>query len=407
MNRGLSSIIALLLAALGPAAATAQESNFVPTASPNVQAPAGWLFTPALSYAGAWDDNVLIRGAGDAAVSDFQNVVSPRATVDFNGKRGQLAATYDGGFVLYRNLGALDSYDQRATLFGRRLLTPHLSLIVRNSAAFAPTTELVALAGVPFVRTGSRLDDFKGGIEASLSKYTSLVATYDFQWVDFDRGVPGAEDLRGGHSSGGTLVLRRAISPRTTMTAEYNLQHGLVRSAGTPGNGPEMFDIQNVWGGGDYKLSAFSHLFASVGLSRLGATELADARIAPAFRLGAVAALRDAVLDLLYSREFTASYGIGGTTENNEVSARFRMPLARRVYATSSVAWRSNEPIIVENLPLRSMWIEATVGYAATPWVRLEAFYGRTHQTIDRPGGELNRNRIGFQITTAKPVRVR
>ena len=91
MKRGLTFIIALLLSALGPAAA-AQESNFVPTASPNGQAPAGWLFTPALSYAGVWDDNVLIRGAGDAAVGDFQNVVSPRATIDFNGRRGQLAA---------------------------------------------------------------------------------------------------------------------------------------------------------------------------------------------------------------------------------------------------------------------------------------------------------------------------
>jgi hypothetical protein len=47
------------------------------------------------------------------------------------------------------------------------------------------------------------------------------------------------------------------------------------------------------------------------------------------------------------------------------------------------------------------------VGYAATPWVRFEAFYGGTHQTIDRPGGTLGRNRIGFQVTTAKPVRVR
>jgi hypothetical protein len=57
-------------------------------------------------------------------------------------------------------------------------------------------------------------------------------------------------------------------------------------------------------------------------------------------------------------------------------------------------------------LPLWSYWLEGTLGYAATPWVHLEAFYAGTRQTIDRPGGTLNRNRIGFQVTTAKPVRV-
>ena len=47
-------------------------------------------------------------------------------------------------------------------------------------------------------------------------------------------------------------------------------------------------------------------------------------------------------------------------------------------------------------LPLRSFWVEGSVGYAATPWVRIEGFYAGTHQTIDRPGGELDRNRVGI-----------
>jgi hypothetical protein len=39
--------------------------------------------------------------------------------------------------------------------------------------------------------------------------------------------------------------------------------------------------------------------------------------------------------------------------------------------------------------------------------VRLEAFYSGAHQTIDQPGGVLDRNRVGFQIITARPVRIR
>jgi hypothetical protein len=63
-------------------------------------------------------------------------------------------------------------------------------------------------------------------------------------------------------------------------------------------------------------------------------------------------------------------------------------------------------PLTLGELPLRSFWLEGTLGYAATPWVRLEAFYAGTRQAIDRPGGTLDRSRIGFQVTTAKPVRV-
>ena len=39
--------------------------------------------------------------------------------------------------------------------------------------------------------------------------------------------------------------------------------------------------------------------------------------------------------------------------------------------------------------------------------MRVEGFYGRTQQKIDRPGGRLERNRIGVQVVTAKPMRIR
>ena len=48
-----------------------------------------------------------------------------------------------------------------------------------------------------------------------------------------------------------------------------------------------------------------------------------------------------------------------------------------------------------------------SIGYTVQPWVRLEGFYDGSRQTIDRPGGELNRNRFGFQVITSKPMRIR
>jgi hypothetical protein len=402
MRRVLLFTIALTAATLvRPADAAAQETNLVPDAGANPRAPAGWSFTPSLAYSGAWDDNVLIRGNGDNSPRDFLSVVNPRGTLDFNGRHGQLSASYDGAFLLYRDLTSLNSYDQHGWFFARRLLTPHVALFVRNTAASVPTTELAQFIAIPFVRTGSRLDDLRSGIEIAFTKRTSMVASYDFEYVMFDHSQPGAEALRGGHSNGGSLNLRHQISERATLTADVGMQHALV------GTINQTFDIQNAWFGGEYKLSDLTHVFASAGVSHLAATEVSADRTGPAWRLGLVRQFRDAGIDLLYSRSFVPSYGFGGTMQNEELSARLRLPLARRVYTSTAVSWRKNDPLFALELPLRSVWVEGTIGYAATPWVHLEVFYGGTHQTIDRPGGQLDRNRIGFQVITAKPVRIR
>src|SRR5438105_15899418 len=108
MRRAPLILSALLAAALlCPRGAAAQESNFVSPATANPQSGAGWSLTPSLSYSGAWDDNVLVRGNGDTTAEDFVSTVNPRASLAFNGRRGQLAATYDGAFELYRELSTL------------------------------------------------------------------------------------------------------------------------------------------------------------------------------------------------------------------------------------------------------------------------------------------------------------
>jgi hypothetical protein len=394
-------MLVLLGALRQPGAAGAQESNFVPVASDDPRAPAGWSFTPRLVFGSSWDDNVLIRGKGDAARGDVLSVLNPSGTLDFNGGHGQLSASYDGAVLLYRDLNQLNSFDQHGSFFGRRLVSRHVALFVRNSAAAVPTTELAQLVAVPFVRTGSRLEDLRTGIDAAFSKRTSAVISYDFQWVDFDRSAPGAEGLVGGHSHGASLALRHLLTKRLALTGDYDLQHASLRG------GDQAFDVQNAWVGAEYKLSELTRVFGAGGVSRLGVTQLPESRTGPAWRLGLARTVRTAGVDLLYSRSFVPSYGFGGTMQNQEVTARLQLPLGRRVYTTSMLSWRRDDPLTVAQLPLRSYWIEGSIGYAVTPWVRFEAFYAGTYQTIDRPGGARDRNRVGFQIMTAKPVRIR
>jgi hypothetical protein len=401
MNRLLAFTIVLLGALVQSSTVEAQASNFVPVASADPQAPPGWSFTPALVFGSSWDDNVLIRENGDQAPGDVLSVLNPRATLDFNGAHGQLAASYDGAFLLYRELNQLNSFDQHGALFGRRQVSRHLALFVRNSAAAVPTTELQALVAVPFVRAGSRLEDLRTGIEAAFSARTSVVASYDFQWVDFDHSLPGTEGLLGGHSHGTTLTLRHVQDKRLTMTADYDLQHATLNEGGG------VFDVQNLWAGGEYKLSAVTRFFAEGGVSRLSPAGLAETRTGPAWRIGLTRTVRRASVDLLYNRSFVASYAFGGTMQNEELTGRLQLPLGRRLYTTSALSRRTDDPLTSGEIPLRSYWIEGSIGYAVTPRVRFEAFYAGTRQTIDRPGGVLDDNRVGFQIITAKLMRLR
>lgn len=400
MNRTDAFIAALLAAVLHAGAASAQETNIVAAAPTTVALPAGWTFTPSMTYAGSWDDNVLVRGKGDQTTRDYLNVLNPRAALNLNGRRGQLSAAYDGAFVMYHDLATLNSYDQHASFLGRRLLSPHTALFLSNTAASVPTTELSQFIAVPFIRTGSRLDDLRTGVETAFSKRTSLTAAYNFQWVNFDHSQPGADGLRGGHSHGGSLTVKHALSERLSLTADYDLQHATI------GTAAQTFDVQNGSAGFEYKVSDLTRIFASGGVSRLGVTDFSGVHIGPAWRVGLTRAFAAAGADLLYSRSFVPSYGFGGTMQNEEATARFRVPLSRRIYSTSALSWRRNDPLTPGELSLRSYWVEGTLGYAATPWVRLEMFFAGTRQTIDRPGGIVDRNRIGFQVTTAKPVRV-
>jgi hypothetical protein len=394
--------IALLAATLlGPADAAAQESNLATTPIANPLAGPGWSLTPSLSYAGVYDDNVLVRGGNNDTPSDYLSVINPALAADYNGRRSQFSASYDGAFLLYHDLSTLDSYDQHAWLYGRRMLSRRIALFVRNTAASVPTTELADLVAVPFVRTGSRLDDLQGGVEVTFTKRTSLAASYDHQWVDFDHSQPGAEGLQGGHSSGVTANLRHALNARVTFLFDYNFLHAIVATIG------QTFDVQNGGAGFEYRLSDRTFVSASGGISHLGATQTATSRTGPAVRVSLAHHVHTADVSLSYSRMFIPSYGFGGTMQNEEADARLRVPIARRVYVQGGVSWRRNDPLTELEFPLRSVWLEGTLGYAVTPWARLEGFYGGTHQDTDQPGGRLDRNRFGLQIVTGKPMRIR
>jgi len=253
--------------------------------------------------------------------------------------------------------------------------------------------------GLPFVRLGSRLGTIGTAVESALTKQTSVSASYDFEWVRFEEDPFLGLPLAGGHSHKGRLGLRRRLGPRATATVDYDVLRGLTSG------GP--FSIHNAWLGGDYRFTDRVSVFGNVGIARLDTPDLSRETM-PAWRTGLSRRLRDTEIEILYGRTFVPSYGGGGTQATQELTTRLTMPLGRRVYSNVALVWRGDRALFDDDeLPLRSLWLSGALGYALRPWIRIEGFYGGLNQKIDRPGGTLDRTRVGVQVSTGTPMRIR
>lgn len=361
----------------------------------------GWTVTPSFGFSNGWDTNVLVRSDHDRPTGDFVSVFNPRGDVSFNGRHSQVTGAYSGAFLVYRDLDTLNSYDQHGAVSARRLISRRLTAFGSNTISLAPTTEMLQLSGVPFVRTGATIDDLRGGVEATLTRRTSVVGGAHFQWTRFDENRPLDTILRGGHSRGGWFTFRHILSKRTTLTADYDLHHAMV------GDGQATFNVQNGSGGLEYKTSETLRLFGAGGLSHLGLSRFGPARTGFSYRAGIAWQFQAGTVDSTYSRSFIPSFGFGGTMQNEDLTTRLHLSLSPRSYIQSGVSWRRNEPLTVGELKLRSLWMQFLAGYELQPWARVEGFYMEMAQQIDRPGGELTRRRVGFQFVATKPMRIR
>jgi hypothetical protein len=391
--------VSLVLAVVASPALGGQQGYTSPDIT--VTPPPGWSLTPAMGVSQTWDDNVTLKGPGDNPVSDVINVVNPRAELNFNGPRSQLAARYDGAFLLYRSSTTLNSYEQHGSLTAKRKLSTRTALFIGGSAAVAPTTELLQLTAVPYVRAGARTEDARVGVESSLSKRLSIVADVHAQEVVFDDKAPFANLLLGGTSVGAGMVLRERLSEQTTLTADYDGLRAVI------GENHDIFVVQNATAGLERQLTRTLRIFAAAGVARLDAPAFGPPKTGPSYRFGLARDLRSSVVEFLLYRSFVPSWSFGGTTQNEEATVKLRVPLSRRLYTQSLVSWRRDDPLVAITPPLRSFWIQATVGYTARSWARIEGYYLGTRQSVVTPDALLRHNQIGFQVIASKPVRLR
>jgi len=376
-------------------------------ASPAASYRPGWTFTPIFGVAKTYDDNISLFGH-DTAETQNNDVVTtyfPQADLHYTGKRTQFGSSYSGSFLAYRTYDALNRWDQRVRVELKREETARFRWFAHGNAAWLPTTDLIDLAGIPFQHTGARTLDGRAGVEYIAGGRDAFTTSLTAQDVQFDRSLQNPNSqLVGGQMMSTLSTWRHRLDERLAVGADYS-----YRVAHMTGQ-IESFNLHVVQAAADYALSPEWMLSAGGGFVYMPATLISLARTGPAYYASVERHREGRTFHAGYERSYIPAFGIGGVVENQEVRAGFKTPLfhSRHFYNDTGAVFRNDEPLTDQfvQLPLRSLRAYTLVGWAPQPWMHIEGFYARTSQTSLQAGGRLDRNRIGFQIVTSKPMRI-
>jgi|SRR5581483_6547458 len=399
--------IAIALLVLGVASRASAQGERLGSGAPTPDYQAGWTFTPIVGVSETYDDNITLFGIGtaDAINNDYVTSFYPEANLHYEGKHTQFGTGYGGSFLGYRTFNGLDRWDQHGSFDLRRQESARLKWSASASGATRPETDLIDFGGIPYRHTGATEIQARGGVAYELSARDSLSFTSDYQDIKFERSdLAAAAFLRGGQIFDNLAEYRRRVSPRLALGGDYTFRRALVVGD------PDFFNLHGIEGAADYDLSEVWSISAAAGIVYMQPTAALSARTGPAFRVGATHRHATTALHVSYIDSYVPAFGFGGVIKSQELSASFRMQLfhSRRWYTENSIMFRNDTPVAATDLelPLRSLREYSVFGWEPDRWVRFEVFYARVDQTSLRPGGELYRDRIGFQIVTSKPMRI-
>lgn len=392
-----TGLIAVLACIILASPARAQ----MPASEVPAQTPPGWLLTPAITVGGGWDSNVSLAGRGAETREDFLTTVGPRLTLGLRGRRTTLRTEYDGRYDFHNELTAFDRATHRGNLDLSHRAGRRVTLFARNRLAITPTTEGVDLAAIQLQRRTTRFNDFRGGADVAVGRHTTVTAAYASKWIAFARDDLVQPLLRGGHAHLADVALRRALTSRLTIGAQYDFQHAIVSDGG------DAFDIQHAMALAELQLGPALALTGSAGQAWLGAGRDVGRRDAPIFRVGLAMTRPRLGWSLEYGRSYLPSFGFGGTMQNEEVVGTLRLPMTRRFAFTGRAGYRENDPLAAGDTSLRAITAQASLTCAATGWLHLEVYGQHAFQDAQRAGGQVDRTQVGVRLATLKPMRVR
>jgi hypothetical protein len=275
--------------------------------------------------------------------------------------------------------------------------------MARGSFAAMPSTDLLDLGGVPFRHVGTRTANLDSGIDVRVGGRNTLSQSVHLQSVQFDRPDELRPGLRGGDIAESLTQYKRRMSPRTSLGGDYMFRRSQVSGDF------ERFNIHELQGAIDLQLSPAWTFRGAGGVVQLLTTAPIPDVTGPSWRLAIERRRAGSAFTATYIRTYLPSFGIGGTVDSQHADVGLRRPLSRRVYVDQSVMFRDDRPLtnLTNQLPLRSLRTTSSLGWAPSPLFRIEGFYVHAQQNTLQAGGLIERDRVGFQIITSKPMRFR
>lgn len=396
LRRSVTAMALLLIAGAAGTGVLAQDQESSTWRLP------GWSFTPGVRMSTVFDSNVALATApADTRQTQADQLLTlePFGTLEYVSPRTEFSGGYRGFLRRYVDVGQLNGFDQRASASLRHHATRRLTFFLSNSYSRVPTTDEVELNGVPFRRTGARTNNAAASVEARVSKFTTLSARYDLNWVDFERTDTF---LTGGFVNGVRSELSHQVNERAGLGAEYGIRLANLN------DGTHDITFQDLGGTFSYAVGSHTGLSLAGGVSHLTDRTLGHSRTGPYVRAALTRTGERATVGVAFERTFVPSFGFGGSSQSQQVRTFVRMPFQlNRLYVDGSAAWRRSDPFVEDELLLDTLWLRSTVGYRLTRWLGLESFYAFTRQDSQVTGGEINRHRAGIQVVISQPMRIR
>jgi hypothetical protein len=388
-------IFCAAVAAPAPAAAQDQAPEFQPGRIP------GWTFTPGVVIGALFDTNVAIASpdVNKKTASDQLFQMAPFGDVSYMSPRTSFSTGYQGTLQKYLDFDGLDGTSHRAYLSMREKLTRRLTIFASDNYAQVPTTDLLDLNGLPFLRAGARHNSLAAGIEARVTKNADAVIRYEMTWVDF---VRKDTFLTGGIVNGVQAQLTRRFSDRASAGVEYGVRLADLNE------GAKHLAFQDTGGVFRYRAGEFTTVEGSAGVAHLNDRNSDTTRSGPYAKLGVRRRGERASFGVSYARSYVPSLAFGGTNQSQEARGYIHMPIARnKLYVQESASWRRTDPFVKTELPLDSIFLNTVIGYTVQKWFRLEGYHMFTTQDTRIAGGQISRHVAGLQFVVAEPMRIR
>jgi hypothetical protein len=388
---------ALILATAIAAPVAAQDQ---PTEFQSWRIP-GWTFTPGMTVGALYDTNVTLSppDVNKRTPTDKLFQFEPFGQLAYFSPRTTFSGTYQGALRRYFDLGSLDGTDHRAYVTLHERISRRVTFFANDSYSQLPTTDQLDLAGVPYLRTGSRYNSLAGGIEARATRSTDVVVRYEMTWLDFVR-----KDtlLTGGMVNGVHGEVTHRLGQRASLGVESGTRWADLNQ------GTETLNFQDGGGVFRYRTGSNTTFEAAGGVAHLVDHSTQVTRTGPYVRVDLTRRGERVSYGVGYNRSYVPSLAFGGTNQSQEARGYIQMPLDRnRFYVQESASWRRTDPFVTTELALDSMFVETVLGYAVQKWFRVEGYDAFTTQDNRVAAGKITRNVAGVRFVVSEPMRIR